>query len=203
MWHWWDGYLFNSNLIYMGFSNGDIFLQYSWDSGATWIEPINLTNSPSPGCAAGDCDSDHWSSIAETVDDSLYIIYIEDKDAGGIPFDEGIATTNPVKYLAYPRPTIFGVDEDGTLPSILTLSQNYPNPFNASTSINYSLLEQSDVTIEIYDVLGRAVETIDEGNKPAGEHRITWNADDQTSGIYFYSIQAGDFSKTKRMVLLK
>jgi len=96
------------------------------------------------------------------------------------------------------------VNDDFLLsPYILTISQNYPNPFNAQTTIQYSLSEQSDVTIEIYDIVGRKVDGINEGEKPAGEHQLVWNASDHPSGVYFYRIQAGDYAETKKMVLLR
>jgi hypothetical protein len=89
-----------------GYANGEIFMQYSTDNGLSWSVPENLTNSPTPNCAPGDCDSDHWSSLADRVDDYLHIMYINDKDAGGIPQDEGNVTNNPVLYLAYPNPIL-------------------------------------------------------------------------------------------------
>ncbi|MEE9119299.1 MAG: T9SS type A sorting domain-containing protein [Calditrichia bacterium] len=97
-----------------------------------------------------------------------------------------------------------GIDD---LPEILPrkylLNQNYPNPFNASTTIQYSLPSASDVTIDIYDLLDRKVETLVQGEQKAGHHQVIWGAKDQSSGIYFYRIQAGDYAETKKMVLLK
>jgi len=87
------------------FSNGELYTSYSFDGGYTWSEPENITNSPSPDCWSGECDNDHWSTLYEVVDDSLYITYINDKDAGGIPQTEGYDTENPVMYLAVPKPT--------------------------------------------------------------------------------------------------
>ncbi len=81
--------------------------------------------------------------------------------------------------------------------------QNFPNPFNASTIIQYNLPSASDVTIEIYDILGRNVETLVQGEQPAGYHQVTWNADDASSGMYFYKIQASEFAETRKMLLLK
>jgi hypothetical protein len=66
-----------------GYANGDIFMNYSTDNGASWTLRGNLTNSQSPDCEAGDCDSDHWSSLAEHVDDHLHLFYVNDKDPGG------------------------------------------------------------------------------------------------------------------------
>ncbi len=99
-------------------------------------------------------------------------------------------------------PTDIETDEAG-LPAQFALSQNYPNPFNASTTIQYSLLEASQVKIEIYDILGRKVETLVQGEQPAGYHQVIWDASDQSSGVYFYRIQTGKNVETKKMVLLK
>ena len=95
-----------------------------------------------------------------------------------------------------------GIDNP-VIPLRFILYQNYPNPFNASTTISYSLSESSEVTIEIYDILGRKVETILESKNQAGEHQIIWDAENQPSGVYLYRIQAGDYAETKKMVLLK
>ncbi len=95
-------------------------------------------------------------------------------------------------------------DEDDTpIPGNFALFQNYPNPFNATTSIKYNLPVASGVTIEIYNILGRKVETLVQGEQPAGYHQVVWDAEDASSGFYFYRIQAGDFAETRRMVLLK
>jgi len=88
-------------------------------------------------------------------------------------------------------------------PTNFSIIQNYPNPFNAQTSIKYTLIEQSNVMIHIYDLLGRKIETIMEGIKSTGEHQAIWQSKDQPSGIYFYRIQAGDYTEAKKMVLLR
>ncbi len=79
----------------------------------------------------------------------------------------------------------------------------YPNPFNTRTTLQYSLPLDSHVVVEIYDVLGRSVGTILDEKMYAGYHQIEWNADDKSSGMYFYRIQAGKYSETKKMLLLK
>ncbi len=89
-----------------GYANGEVFMQYSSDNGLNWSEPENLTDSPTPGCDAGDCDSDVWPSLADRVDDDLHIMYIDDKDAGAVVQSEGVATDNPVMYLAVPNPLL-------------------------------------------------------------------------------------------------
>ncbi|MEE8418381.1 MAG: T9SS type A sorting domain-containing protein, partial [candidate division Zixibacteria bacterium] len=89
------------------------------------------------------------------------------------------------------------------LPHYFSISQNYPNPFNASTTIQYNLPAVSDVKIDIYNILGRKVETLIQGEQQAGYHQITWDAEDASSGLYFYRIQAGEYAETKKMLLLK
>ncbi|HEX9916799.1 MAG TPA: dockerin type I repeat-containing protein [candidate division Zixibacteria bacterium] len=86
-----------------GFANGDVCAKASSNGGLTWGQEINLTNTNSNGCAPGDCESEHWPSLAERVDSFLYVQYIYDRDAGGIPNGEGTHTNNPVRYLKYPR----------------------------------------------------------------------------------------------------
>jgi len=89
------------------------------------------------------------------------------------------------------------------LPTEFTLKQNYPNPFNPTTTIKYQIPELSIVTIKVFDVLGREVETIVNDEQDAGYYEIKFNASSFASGIYFYRIQAGNFIETKKMVLMK
>jgi len=96
-----------------------------------------------------------------------------------------------------------GIIEKVSAPEQFSLSQNYPNPFNASTSISFALPQPGDVRLVVYDLLGRQVETLLDGYRPAGTHRITFDASDYSSGVYFYRVQAGERVETKRMLLLK
>ena len=83
------------------------------------------------------------------------------------------------------------------------LAQNYPNPFNPSTVITYSIPTTSNVKIEIYNMLGKLMKTLVNENQEAGSYKINFDASRLSSGIYYYKIQAGNFIKTKRMLLLK
>ncbi len=189
-----------------GYSNGELYLAYSTDDGVTWSDPVNITNTNSEGCLPGDCYSEHWSSLAEKVDDSLYIEFIEDKDAGGIPQNEGIETENPVRYLAIAVSDIIitGVEDgDNELPSQFALNQNYPNPFNATTNITFTVKKASNVKLDIYNLLGQKVSELVNGKLSAGEHTFTWDASGMTSGIYFYKLSANGNTITKRMTLMK
>jgi hypothetical protein len=97
-----------------------------------------------------------------------------------------------------------GIEDPLTpVPENTSLLGNYPNPFNASTTIEFSLEKSRFVTLTLYDLLGRRIETLVDEDKPAGRHQVTWHAEKSSSGIYFYRIEAGDYSETRKMMLLK
>ncbi|MCG3153714.1 MAG: hypothetical protein DKINENOH_00304 [bacterium] len=83
------------------------------------------------------------------------------------------------------------------------LEQNYPNPFNPSTTIAFALPKLSEVTLKIFDASGREVKTLVEGRLPAGRHEVVLDASPFSSGVYFYRLQAGEFSQTRRLTLVK
>jgi len=89
------------------------------------------------------------------------------------------------------------------VPVVYSLSQNYPNPFNPTTKINYALPKTGLVTMKIYDVTGREIQTLVNDVKQAGSYTVEFNGANLSSGVYFYKIQSGDFVNVKRMVLIK
>jgi hypothetical protein len=93
--------------------------------------------------------------------------------------------------------------EVNALPIDYSLSQNYPNPFNPTTVISYSLSSSSNVKLIIYNTLGQSIKTLESGYKPAGNYSINFNASDLPSGIYFYKLEAGQFSQINKMILIK
>ena len=98
--------------------------------------------------------------------------------------------------------------EASPMPNKFQLFQNYPNPFNAATAINFSLPEPADVNLVVCDMLGRRVRELADGHLSAGHHTIDWDSRDDrgepvASGMYFYRLTAGDFSETRKMVLMK
>ena len=88
------------------------------------------------------------------------------------------------------------------LPANFSLAQNYPNPFNPTTTIGFSLPVKSDVSLSIYNIAGQLVKEFN-GTFEAGEQSFVWDASAQASGVYFYKLNANNFSETKKMVLLK
>jgi hypothetical protein len=83
------------------------------------------------------------------------------------------------------------------------LEQNYPNPFNPSTSVAFSLAKAGDVKLRVYNAIGQEVATLVNGKMPAGQHSVTWDARNVPSGLYFYKLEAGTFSQTRKMVVMK
>jgi len=98
---------------------------------------------------------------------------------------------------------LIGVNGNSEIPLRFALEQNYPNPFNPSTNIKFQLPKQVFVTVKIFDVMGREVATLVNETKQAGYHSIEFNGTDLSSGLYFYKIEAGDFTDTKKMILVK
>ena len=90
-----------------------------------------------------------------------------------------------------------------TLPSSYELSQNYPNPFNPTTTIQYALPVQLYVRLVVYNTIGQQVEIIVNKQEDPGYHKVVFSGSNLASGIYFYRLQAGDYIKTKKLILLK
>ena len=94
-------------------------------------------------------------------------------------------------------------DPNGLIPTVFYLSQNYPNPFNPTTQIEYGLPRSASVLITIYDVLGREVAVLTDGLQEAGVHRITFDATGIGTGVYYYRMNAGDFTAVRKLLILR
>ena len=100
--------------------------------------------------------------------------------------------------------TLTGVNHTQTgVPMTFALNQNYPNPFNPTTTIKFQIPKQAFLTIKVYDILGKLVETLVNENKDAGYYDINFDASNLASGLYIYKIEAGTFNDTKKMILIK
>ena len=99
---------------------------------------------------------------------------------------------------------ITGVEENrSNIPTEYSLSQNYPNPFNPTTNIQFSLPEKGLVTLKVFNILGQEVAQLVNQELNAGVHKVDFNASQLTSGIYFYTLESGNFVQTNKMMLLK
>lgn len=122
------------------------------------------------------------------------------------PYDAGYQL-QPRRYLDFSNDVSIN-DEPQALPTRTTLYQNFPNPFNPTTMISFYLNRPGDATLTIFDLLGRKVFETTRHNLPVGTASINWSGTDSqgqsvSSGIYFYQLKAGEFSETKRMLMLK
>ena len=95
------------------------------------------------------------------------------------------------------------VKQENTSPKTFSVEQNYPNPFNPSTKIVYSIPHISNVTLKVFNILGQQVKTLVNQTQSQGTYTVTFNASSLPSGIYFYSLEAGDYTQVKKMILLK
>ena len=89
------------------------------------------------------------------------------------------------------------------IPNEYALYQAYPNPFNPTTTLSFALTIESEVSITVYNLQGREVISLVNGNMEAGYHSVVWNADAQASGVYFVKMVAGEFVNTQKLMLVK
>jgi photosystem II stability/assembly factor-like uncharacterized protein len=173
----------------------------------------------------------NWQTATETNNEGFEIKrsqksnFKNQKEWEKVGFIEGHGTTTSENSYTYTDKNLeqgsysyklVQVDFDGTRneseavdveitaqPNDYKLMQNYPNPFNPTTTINYSIPEKGNVTLEIYNSLGEKVSTLVDGFKQAGSHQVTFDGADLSSGTYFYRIRAGSFVETRKMLLIK
>ena len=157
------------------------------------------------------------STDVEFADDvesnALIVNYFEDHD---LEYDTEyfyrvyyVAAGANSEYSDVLSVTLEWLDVDGDqLPTVYALHQNYPNPFNPVTNLSYDLPEDAMVNITVFDMMGRVVRTLVNDQQSAGYKSLQWNATNNSgqpisAGLYIYTIQAGEFSQTKKMILLK
>jgi hypothetical protein len=139
-----------------------------------------------PGLGEGD-----WIDLTgNPLNDEAYEVHIPALQARG------------ADVLFDPKTAVSEGQEVPVLPSAYALYPNTPNPFNPRTSIGYDLPEAAQVRLTIYNGLGQQVAELVSARQEAGQHTVSWNAQGCASGIYFYRLEAGSFSQTRRMVLL-
>ena len=113
---------------------------------------------------------------------------------------EGTSTGAKIFKRTFP----IGIQQiSNEVPDAFSLSQNYPNPFNPMTKIKFDIHKASNVNITVFDVLGRHITTLVNEKLGAGTYETEWNANNMPGGVYFYRIEADDFSETKKMILVK
>jgi len=167
----------------------------SWNEYSFLIERKDGDSlSANPFSQIGSTSTNTTSFIDSTVtDSSVYTYRVRAHNQYG-----NSAYSNLAQVLAWIN--ITGVTNE--TPIEFSLSQNFPNPFNPSTVISYWLPVIGFVTLKVYDLLGREITTLVKEEKPAGEYEVVFDGTALPSGIYFYQLKAGEYSETKKMILL-
>ncbi|OQA67859.1 MAG: hypothetical protein B6D44_16675 [Ignavibacteriales bacterium UTCHB2] len=210
-----DGYIYNIDYIY-------------WDDLCLGqIIPVELTSFIAKGL--GDEVVLNWITATETNNQGFEVeravnTNSDNKDWKKIGFVSGYGTTTEMKLYTYTDTKLNSgkyvyrlkqIDFDGTVkysqevnaevsvPLQYALEQNYPNPFNPNTTIKYSVANEGFVNIAVFNLLGEKVSTLVSENQKAGNYEVNFNASMLPSGVYFYSMEAGDFKSVRKMLLMK
>lgn len=181
----------------------DVYGSYRVLPDGDWSTPVNLTDSPGMNENAN-----HAAPYLQTNGDGSYTAYVFINYPlgydGYFPNGAGYETQPTGVYVGawtFTPPT--GINDPAGTPSEFVLSQNYPNPFNPTTAIKFSVPERSDVSLKVFDMLGREVATLVNEVKEAGSYELNFDASALASGTYIYKLTAGNNVQTKKMVLLK
>jgi len=178
----------------------DIWGAVSDDYGATWSAPFYIAGKPTK------CERS--PSMAESIEFDgtnyfIHYVYMYDPDPNqDLPNDPSYPAawvygkTDITQYVD-------GIENNNNVVNQFKLAQNYPNPFNPSTTIKFNISKATNVTLEVFNVLGEKVSTLVNGKVNAGENTAIFNGTDFSSGVYFYQLTAGDIVQTKKMLLVK
>jgi len=140
----------------------------------------------------------NWTRQINGTTGGLASIYFTDESNGW-----AVGGFGTILHTTNAGATFVEEEQITEVPTEFLLSQNYPNPLNPSTKIKYSIPQSSNVVIKVFDILGSEIETLVNEEKPAGTYEVNWNAANLSSGVYFYRLQAGDYTSVKKMILLK
>jgi len=201
---------FDGTAIYAGTSNG---IYKSTNNGVNWVQF---------GLSGKNINDILISSQYIYAATSGYGIYVSTKQGitwnlinEGLPsgniypnsltFTNNYIVTGLSSKSTWRRPkSEVGINQiSDKIPTQFSLKQNFPNPFNPVTTIKFDVIKSENIKIVVVDALGRDIETLVNEQLSPGSYETTWNARNYSSGIYFYRLQAGDFTETKRMIFLK
>ncbi len=199
----------------------EIMIAISSDHGTTWSDPIIMN------ALATDPDGNYvqqlddqipcYLYVGDVIEDlgeghgKLHVLYFNDNSFGSYAQNNiGDNNGGSVTYMALDIE--FGLDaDDNSIPSasqVVTLDQNFPNPFNPETSISFSLPQKMNANLSVYNIRGQKIKTLFNGQADQGSNTVVWNGKDNSgkavsSGVYFYKLEAGNTTKTQKMVLMK
>jgi len=179
---------------------------YSEDGGDTWTDPEVFTPTSSPSIDYRFASIPPVLPVSQTDEDVITVHLTISGDPMPASTVNGWGIMPPSvtsQYYHFTTDIVLVSNDDEILVNSFNLEQNYPNPFNPATTINYSLAERAPVTLKVYDVLGNEVANLVNTTQEAGNHSINFNASQLASGLYIYTLNAGDFTSSKKMMLLK
>ncbi len=174
-------------------------------AGIGWYEGTGWPNSPTggPGDRRSLISAGPFNMFPGDTNEVVFAIFLA---RGSNNINSITELKNAGRYLQryFRGETVTAIDETAnTPPKKYELYQNFPNPFNPATIIKYQLAEAADVTLKIFDILGREVKTLINKHQAAGNYKIEFNADGLASGMYIYRLKAGNYMGTKKMILLR
>lgn len=180
-----------------GFRYSDVWYTVSNNNGVTWSRPVNITRT-----AAMD---ERYPSISKYNQPGFAnVVWQEDPQPGAYaPSGPDPGALGSRNRQVFYKITLTDVQQGASVPAAFGLAQNYPNPFNPTTKIRYSLPAASNVGLRVYNTLGQLVATLVDGYRTAGEYEVEFSAKDLPSGVYYYTLKAGSFAETKKMLLVR
>jgi hypothetical protein len=174
------------HVVWMDYLEGsnEVFYKRSGDAGLSWESNIRLTNA---------ANGSEYPSVVGLPRGGAHVLWQDRRDGN-----------YEIYYKRNPTDNIDAIDMTGSgLPEKIALEQNYPNPFNPATTIRYSIPSPRFVTLGVYDILGCEIALLVSERKQAGFHEVDFNTTHLPTGVYFYRFQAGDFSETRKLILVK
>ncbi|MFA7360062.1 MAG: T9SS type A sorting domain-containing protein [Candidatus Kapaibacterium sp.] len=163
--------------------NDEIYYKQSIDGGNTWSTDTRLTNNNSNS-------SDPSVAVSGSI---VHVVWCDYRDGNWEIYYKRDPTGNPTGI----------VNVKSEIPTSYSLKQNYPNPFNPNTVIRFSLPSVSQISLKVYDVMGREVQSLVNEKLQAGTYETTFDGSGLNSGVYFYKLMTDGFTETRRMLLVK
>ena len=117
--------------------------------------------------------------------------------------DDDSSSVNIGEIWYNETPTGMGISDDAPIASSYELGQNYPNPFNPTTHIRFNIPETGNTKLTVFNIMGEAVANLVDGVVSAGGHTVSWNAANMPTGVYFYRLESGNFTQTRKLLLVK
>jgi hypothetical protein len=192
--------LTDNDLDQQGEGYYDIYVVTSKDNGATWSDPLNLTSTIGLG------EEQTFASVAADCSTHLHITFMNTLTQGFFDATNNPSKVGPFDILYYQIPVedifdrnVVGLNENNN--DLFSLEQNYPNPFDVNTTIPVKLNRISDVKISVVNMIGQTVYSNTFANSPVGVNNFDVNMASAKAGVYFYTVEAGDFKVTRKFIV--